>query len=66
MKKMLIVLLLVSSGLFAKDYALIVAISKYKSSEIPTLSVAQDIIYYENILKKMGFNGSIANMSLKQ
>ena len=63
MKKMLIVLLLVSSGLFAKDYALIVAISKYKSSEIPTLSVAQDIIYYENILKKMEFNGSIWHLN---
>ena len=58
MKKLLIVLLLVSSSLVAHDYGLIVAISKYKNSDIPTLSTVEDIRHYENILKKMNFHGT--------
>ena len=58
MKKILIELLLISTTLIAKDYALIVGISKYKNSEIPRLNIKNDITRYENILKKMGFHGS--------
>ena len=59
MKKLLTALLLVSSVLVAKDYGLIVAISKYKNSEIPTLNTRKDVRHYENILKKMNFHGSL-------
>ena len=58
MKRLLIILLLISTTLVAKDYALIVAISKYQSSEIPRLNTKKDIQHYENILKKMNFKGS--------
>ncbi len=58
MKKVLMALLLASSGLMAQDYALIVAISKYKSGEIPTLETKKDIEHYESILKKMNFNST--------
>ena len=50
-------LLLLSSSLMAKDYGLIVSISKYNHIE-RTLDVSQDVERYENILKKMGFSGS--------
>ena len=62
MKKMLIVLLLISTALVAKDYALIVAISKYKSSDIEPLSTKKDIQHYESILKKMNFKGNPLNL----
>jgi hypothetical protein len=45
-------LLLVSSGLVAKDYALIVSISKYKHLK-KILNVENDISRYKNILKKL-------------
>jgi len=57
MKKLLIALLVVSSGLMAKDYALIVSISKYRDNSVPTLSVAKDIERYRNILTKFEFRG---------
>ena len=48
MKKTLIALLLISTTLIAKDYTLIVGISKYKNNEIPRLNIKNDIAHYEN------------------
>jgi len=58
MRKLLMVLLVVSSSLMAKDYGLIVSISQYQNSDIPTLNVSEDVRRYESVLKKMGFIGS--------
>ena len=58
MRKLLIsLLLLLYSSLMAKDYGLIVSISKYNHLK-RVLDVSQDVRRYENILKKMGFSGS--------
>jgi len=59
MKKMLMALLLVSGSLIAKDYALIVGVSKYKDSTVPKLNIENDIAHYENILTKMNFKDEI-------
>ena len=53
MKKILLVCLLISSFLTAKDYVLLIAISKYKDKRIPKLNIKEDIKHYENILKNI-------------
>ena len=51
-------LLLFSGSLVAKDYALIVGVSKYKDSTVPKLNIENDIAHYENILTKMNFKST--------
>ena len=59
MKKLLTIWLFISSFLIAKDYALLIVISKYKDRKIPRLNITEDIKHYENILRNMDFNGNI-------
>ena len=56
MRKLLMVLLVVSSGLMATDYGLIVSISKYDNIA-KELKVSADIERYRNILTKFKFRG---------
>ena len=55
MKRLMVIFLLVISGLLAKDYALIIGISNYKT--IGKLShIESDIATYRKILKRRGVN----------
>jgi len=62
-KKLITTLLLLSGFLIAKDYALIVGISKYKDKNIGTLSyIDKDIQTYREILNQKG----VRNIDIKE
>jgi len=61
MKKLLWILLLLTNLLQAKDYALIIGISKYKNMS-PLSHINSDIKTYKKILKSRGFQGYIPTL----